>query len=143
MAFIKERGNENCIIQYNTSMKDEFQILVGNGLIKEVNNCLFIYNNKTELWWLVNSDWHYLFIPKNGLTSNGRLWNITGMKKKLFSDKKKPAMIPPKNVIELSKDQVANLILQIAEKDLTFSQVYERLRGQLDLPNYILPDKED
>lgn len=124
-------------------MKDEFQILVGNGLIKEVNNCLFIYNNKTELWWLVNSDWHYLFIPKNGLTSNGRLWNITGMKKKLFSDKKKPAMIPPKNVIELSKDQVANLILQIAEKDLTFSQVYERLRGQLDLPNYILPDKED
>ena len=65
------------------------------------------------------------------------------MKKKLFSDKKKPAMIPPKNVIELSKDQVANLILQIAEKDLTFSQVYERLRGQLDLPNYILPDKED
>lgn len=143
MAFIKERGNENFIIQYNTSMKDEFQILVGNGLIKEVNNCLFIYNNKTELWWLVNSDWHYLFIPKNGLTSNGRLWNITGMKKKLFSDKKKPAMIPPKNVIELSKDQVANLILQITEKDLTFSQVYERLRGQLDLPNYILPDKED
>ena len=143
MAFIKERGNENFIIQYNTSMKDEFQILVGNGLIKEVNNCLFIYNNKTELWWLINSDWHYLFIPKNGLTSNGRLWNITGMKKKLFSDKKKPAMIPPKNVIELSKDQVANLILQIAEKDLTFSQVYERLRGQLDLPNYILPDKED
>lgn len=143
MAFIKERGNENFIIQYNTSMKDEFQILVGNGLIKEVNNCLFIYNNKTELWWLVNSDWHYLFIPKNGLTSNGRLWNITGMKKKLFSDKKKPAMIPPKNVIELSKDQVANLILQIAEKDLIFSQVYERLRGQLDLPNYILPDKED
>ena len=143
MAFIKERGNENFIIQYNTSMKDEFQILVGNGLIKEVNNCLFIYNNKTELWWLVNSDWHYLFIPMNGLTSNGRLWNITGMKKKLFSDKKKPAMIPPKNVIELSKDQVANLILQIAEKDLTFSQVYERLRGQLDLPNYILPDKED
>ena len=143
MAFIKERGNENFIIQYNTSMKDEFQILVGNGLIKEVNNCLFIYNNKTELWWLVNSDWHYLFIPKNGLTSNGRLWNITGMKKKLFSDKKKPAMIPPKNVIELSKDQVANLILQIAEKDLTFSQVYERLRVQLDLPNYILPDKED
>ena len=143
MAFIKERGNENFKIQYNTSMKDEFQILVGNGLIKEVNNCLFIYNNKTELWWLVNSDWHYLFIPKNGLTSNGRLWNITGMKKKLFSDKKKPAMIPPKNVIELSKDQVANLILQIAEKDLTFSQVYERLRGQLDLPNYILPDKED
>lgn len=143
MAFIKERGNENFIIQYNTSMKDEFQILVGNGLIKEVNNCLFIYNNKTELWWLVNSDWHYLFIPKTGLTSNGRLWNITGMKKKLFSDKKKPAMIPPKNVIELSKDQVANLILQIAEKDLTFSQVYERLRGQLDLPNYILPDKED
>ena len=143
MAFIKERGNENFIIQYNTSMKDEFQILVGNGLIKEVNNCLFIYNNKTELWWLVNSDWHYLFIPKNGLTSNGRLWNITGMKKKLFSDKKKPAMIPPKNVIELSKDQVANLILQIAEKDLTFSQVYERLRGKLDLPNYILPDKED
>jgi len=143
VAFIKERGNENFIIQYNTSMKDEFQILVGNGLIKEVNNCLFIYNNKTELWWLVNSDWHYLFIPKNGLTSNGRLWNITGMKKKLFSDKKKPAMIPPKNVIELSKDQVANLILQIAEKDLTFSQVYERLRGQLDLPNYILPDKED
>lgn len=143
MAFIKERGNENFIIQYNTSMKDEFQILVGNGLIKEVNNCLFIYNNKTELWWLVNSDWHYLFIPKNGLTSNGRLWNITGMKKKLFSDKKKPAMIPPKNVIELSKDQVANLILQIAEKDLTFSQVYERLKGQLDLPNYILPDKED
>ena len=143
MAFIKERGNENFIIQYNTSMKDEFQILVGSGLIKEVNNCLFIYNNKTELWWLVNSDWHYLFIPKNGLTSNGRLWNITGMKKKLFSDKKKPAMIPPKNVIELSKDQVANLILQIAEKDLTFSQVYERLRGQLDLPNYILPDKED
>lgn len=143
MAFIKERGNENFIIQYNTSMKDEFQILVGNGLIKEVNNCLFIYNNKTELWWLVNSDWHYLFIPKNGLTSNGRLWNITGMKKKLFSDKKKPAMIPPKNVIELSKDQVANLILQIAEKDLTFSQVYEGLRGQLDLPNYILPDKED
>lgn len=143
MAFIKERGNENFIIQYNTSMKDEFQILVSNGLIKEVNNCLFIYNNKTELWWLVNSDWHYLFIPKNGLTSNGRLWNITGMKKKLFSDKKKPAMIPPKNVIELSKDQVANLILQIAEKDLTFSQVYERLRGQLDLPNYILPDKED
>ncbi len=143
MAFIKERGNENFIIQYNTSMKDEFQILVGNGLIKEVNNCLFIYNNKTELWWLVNSDWHYLFIPKNGLTSNGRLWNLTGMKKKLFSDKKKPAMIPPKNVIELSKDQVANLILQIAEKDLTFSQVYERLKGQLDLPNYILPDKED
>ena len=143
MAFIKERGNENFIIQYNTSMKDEFQILVGNGLIKEVNNCLFIYNNKTELWWLVNSDWHYLFIPKNGLTSNGRLWNITGMKKKLFSDKKKPAMIPPKNVIELSKDQVANLILQIAEKDLTVRQVYERLRGQLDLPNYILPDKED
>jgi hypothetical protein len=143
VAFIKERGNENFIIQYNTSMKDEFQILVSNGLIKEVNNCLFIYNNKTELWWLVNSDWHYLFIPKNGLTSNGRLWNITGMKKKLFSDKKKPAMIPPKNVIELSKDQVANLILQIAEKDLTFSQVYERLRGQLDLPNYILPDKED
>jgi hypothetical protein len=143
VAFIKERGNENFIIQYNTSMKDEFQILVGNGLIKEVNNCLFIYNNKTELWWLVNSDWHYLFIPKNGLTSNGRLWNITGMKKKLFSDKKKPAMIPPKNVIELSKDQVANLILQIAEKDLTFSQVYERLRGQLYLPNYILPDKED
>lgn len=143
MAFIKERGNENFIIQYNTSMKDEFQILVGNGLIKEVNNCLFIYNNKTELWWLVNSDWHYLFIPKNGLTSNGRLWNITGMKKKLFSDKKKPAMIPPKNVIELSKDQVANLILQVAEKDLTFSQVYERLKGQLDLPNYILPDKED
>lgn len=143
MAFIKERGNENFIIQYNTSMKDEFQILVGNGLIKEVNNCLFIYNNKTELWWLVNSDWHYLFIPKNGLTSNGRLWNLTGMKKKLFSDKKKPAMVPPKNVIELSKDQVANLILQIAEKDLTFSQVYERLKGQLDLPNYILPDKED
>lgn len=143
MAFIKERGNENFIIQYNTSMKDEFQILVGNGLIKEVNNCLFIYNNKTELWWLVNSDWHYLFIPKNGLTSNGRLWNLTGMKKKLFSDKKKPAMIPPKNVIELSKDQVANLILQIAKKDLTFSQVYERLKGQLDLPNYILPDKED
>ena len=143
MAFIKERGNENFIIQYNTSMKDEFQILVGNGLIKEVNNCLFIYNNKTELWWLVNSDWHYLFIPKNGLTSNGRLWNLTGIKKKLFSDKKKPAMIPPKNVIELSKDQVANLILQIAEKDLTFSQVYERLKGQLDLPNYILPDKED
>jgi hypothetical protein len=143
VAFIKERGNENFIIQYNTSMKDEFQILVGNGLIKEVNNCLFIYNNKTELWWLVNSDWHYLFIPKNGLTSNGRLWNLTGMKKKLFSDKKKPAMIPPKNVIELSKDQVANLILQIAEKDLTFSQVYERLKGQLDLPNYILPDKED
>ena len=143
MAFIKERGNENFIIQYNTSMKDEFQILVGNGLIKEVNNCLFIYNNTTELWWVVNSDWHYLFIPKNGLTSNGRLWNITGMKKKLFSDKKKPAMIPPKNVIELSKDQVANLILQIAEKDLTFSQVYEGLRGQLDLPNYILPDKED
>ena len=143
MAFIKERGNENFIIQYNTSMKDEFQILVGNGLIKEVNNCLFIYNNKTELWWLVNSDWHYLFIPKNGLTSNGRLWNLTGMKKKLFSDMKKPAMIPPKNVIELSKDQVANLILQIAEKDLTFSQVYERLKGQLDLPNYILPDKED
>lgn len=143
MAFIKERGNENFVIQYNTSMKDEFQILVGNGLIKEVNNCLFIYNNKTELWWLVNSDWHYLFIPKNGLTSNGRLWNLTGMKKKLFSDKKKPAMIPPKNVIELSKDQVANLILQVAEKDLTFSQVYERLKGQLDLPNYILPDKED
>jgi hypothetical protein len=143
VAFIKERGNENFIIQYNTSMKDEFQILVGNGLIKEVNNCLFIYNNKTELWWLVNSDWHYLFIPKNGLTSNGRLWNLTGMKKKLFSDKKKPAMIPPKNVIELSKDQVANLILQVAEKDLTFSQVYERLKGQLDLPNYILPDKED
>lgn len=143
MAFIKERGNENFIIQYNTSMKDEFQILVGNGLIKEVNNCLFIYNNKTELWWLINSDWHYLFIPKNGLTSNGRLWNLTGMKKKLFSDKKKPAMIPPKNVIELSKDQVANLILQVAEKDLTFSQVYERLKGQLDLPNYILPDKED
>ena len=143
MAFIKERGNENFIIQYNTSMKDEFQILVENGLIKEVNNCLFIYNNKTELWWLVNSDWHYLFIPKNGLTSNGRLWNLTGMKKKLFSDKKKPAMIPPKNVIELSKDQVANLILQVAEKDLTFSQVYERLKGQLDLPNYILPDKED
>lgn len=143
MAFIKERGNENFIIQYNTSMKDEFQILVGNGLIKEVNNCLFIYNNKTELWWLVNSDWHYLFIPKNGLTSNGRLWNLTGMKKKLFSDKKKPAMIPPKNVIELSKDQVANLILQVAEKDLTFSQVYKRLKGQLDLPNYILPDKED
>ena len=143
MAFIKERGNENFIIQYNTSMKDEFQILVGNGLIKEVNNCLFIYNNKTELWWLVNSDWHYLFIPKNGLTSNGRLWNLTGMKKKLFSDKKKPAMVPPKNVIELSNDQVANLILQIAEKDLTFSQVYERLKGQLDLPNYILPDKED
>lgn len=143
MAFIKERGNENFIIQYNTSMKDEFQILVGNGLIKEVNNCLFIYNNKTELWWLVNSDWHYLFIPKNGLTSNGRLWNLTGMKKKLFSDKKKPAMIPPKNVIELSKDQVANLLFQVAEKDLTFYQVYERLKDQLDLPNYTLPDKED
>lgn len=143
MAFIKERGNEDFRIGYNPFMKEEFQILVGNGLIKEVNNCLFIYNNKTELWCLVNSDWHFLYLPKNGLTSNGRLWNITGMKKKMFSKKKKPAMIPARNVIELSKDQVANLLYQIAEKDLSFYQVYERLKGQLNLPEYILPDKEE
>ncbi|MBF1306233.1 MAG: hypothetical protein HXM94_00400 [Parvimonas micra] len=143
MTFIKERGNEDFRIGYNPFMKEEFQILVGNGLIKEVNNCLFIYNNKTELWCLVNSDWHFLYLPKNGLTSNGRLWNITGMKKKMFSKKKKPAMIPARNVIELSKDQVANLLYQIAEKDLSFYQVYERLKGQLNLPEYILPDKEE
>lgn len=143
MTFIKERGNEDFRIGYNPFMKEEFQILVGNGLIKEVNNCLFIYNNKTELWCLVNSDWHFLYLPKNGLTSNGRLWNITGMKKKIFSKKKKPAMIPARNVIELSKDQVANLLYQIAEKDLSFYQVYERLKGQLNLPEYILPDKEE
>lgn len=143
MTFIKERGNEDFLIGYNPFMKEEFQILVGNGLIKEVNNCLFIYNNKTELWCLVNSDWHFLYLPKNGLTSNGRLWNITGMKKKMFSKKKKPAMIPARNVIELSKDQVANLLYQIAEKDLSFYQVYERLKDQLNLPEYILPDKEE
>lgn len=143
MTFIKERGNEDFRIGYNPFMKEEFQILVGNGLIKEVNNCLFIYNNKTELWCLVNSDWHFLYLPKNGLTSNGRLWNITGMKKKMFSKKKKPAMIPARNVIELSKDQVANLLYKIAEKDLSFYQVYERLKGQLNLPEYILPDKEE
>lgn len=143
MTFIKERGNEDFRIGYNPFMKEEFQILVGNGLIKEVNNCLFIYNNKTELWCLVNSDWHFLYLPKNGLTSNGRLWNITGMKKKMFSKKKKPAMIPARNVIELSKDQVANLLYQIAEKDLSFYQVYERLKDQLNLPEYILPDKEE
>lgn len=143
MTFIKERGNEDFRIGYNPSMKEEFQILVGNGLIKEVNNCLFIYNNKTELWCLVNSDWHFLYLPKNGLTSNGRLWNLTGMKKKMFSKKKKPAMIPARNVIELSKDQVANLLYKIAEKDLSFYQVYERLKGQLNLPEYVLPDKEE
>ena len=143
MTFIKERGNEDFRIRYNPSMKEEFQILVGNGLIKEVNNCLFIYNNKTELWCLVNSDWHFLYLPKNGLTSNGRLWNLTGMKKKMFSKKKKPAMIPARNVIELSKDQVANLLYKIAEKDLSFYQVYERLKGQLNLPEYVLPDKEE
>ena len=143
MTFIKERGNEYFRIGYNPFMKEEFQILVGNGLIKEVNNCLFIYNNKTELWCLVNSDWHFLYLPKNGLTGNGRLWNITGMKKKMFSKKKKPAMIPARNVIELSKDQVANLLYQIAEKDLSFYQVYERLKDQLNLPEYILPDKEE
>lgn len=143
MTFIKERGNEDFRIGYNPSMKEEFQILVGNGLIKEVNNCLFIYNNKTELWCLVNSDWHFLYLPKNGLTSNGRLWNLTGMKKKMFSKKKKPAMIPARNVIELSKDQVANLLYQIAEKDLSFYQVYKRLKGQLNLPEYVLPDKEE
>lgn len=143
MTFIKERGNEDFRIGYNPSMKEEFQILVGNGLIKEVNNCLFIYNNKTELWCLVNSDWHFLYLPKNGLTSNGRLWNLTGMKKKMFSKKKKPAMIPARNVIELSKDQVANLLYQIAKKDLSFYQVYERLKGQLNLPEYVLPDKEE
>lgn len=143
MTFIKERGNEDFRIGYNPSMKEEFQILVGNGLIKEVNNCLFIYNNKTELWCLVNSDWHFLYLPKNGLTSNGRLWNLTGMKKKMFSNKKKPAMIPARNVIELSKDQVVNLLYQIAEKDLSFYQVYERLKGQLNLPEYVLPDKEE
>lgn len=143
MTFIKERGNEDFRIGYNPSMKEEFQILVGNGLIKEVNNCLFIYNNKTELWCLVNSDWHFLYLPKNGLTSNGRLWNLTGMKKKMFSKKKKPAMIPARNVIELSKDQVANLLYQIAKKDFSFYQVYERLKGQLNLPEYVLPDKEE
>lgn len=143
MTFIKERGNEDFRIGYNPSMKEEFQILVGNGLIKEVNNCLFIYNNKTELWCLVNSDWHFLYLPKNGLTSNGRLWNLTGMKKKMFSKKKKPAMIPARNVIELSKDQVVNLLYQISEKDLSFYQVYERLKSQLNLPEYVLPDKEE
>lgn len=139
MAFIKERGNENFNIHCATGKNELFKIMVGKGLIKEVNNCLFLYDNITELWCLVNSDWHTLFLPKNG-TPSGRYWNITLRKKKLFSNNKKITMKPAQNLIELSDDQVIDVIRQIANFDLRFAEVYSRLKEQLELPPYVLPD---
>lgn len=137
---IRERGNDNfriLVIQPNN-----FKILVSRGFIKEIGNICFLYNQETDLWTLVNSDFHYVTIPTK--IYNNRLWYIGQTKNKLLSGGRKMSRKSEVNVIEIASDQVNSLFNQIINLDesFDFQALYNKLQPQLNLPPYNLPDKK-
>ena len=123
MQELKERGNDrfNILVLH----PDNFKLLVSRGFIKEIGNITFLYDKYTNLWYLVNSDFHCVSVPTN--VRNNKLCYVFKTKKKMFGGRKSSPR-PPENVIELS--------------DFTFKDVYEALKGQLGLGEYTLPDKD-
>ena len=137
MQELKERGND----QFNILVlhPNNFKLLISRGFIKEIGNITFLYDKYTNLWYLVNSDFHCVSVPTN--VRNNKLWYVFRTKKKMFGGRKYSPR-PPENVIELSDDQVWSIAQQIMQSDYTFKDVYEALKGQLGLGEYTLPDKD-
>ena len=56
MQELKERGNDNFNIL--VLHPDNFKLMVSRGFIKEIGNITFLFDKYTNLWYLVNSNFH-------------------------------------------------------------------------------------
>ena len=61
MLQIKERANEQFTVRCNN--RTNMQILTTKGYIKEVGQCLFLFNQQTELWEVYDARYAHLVIP--------------------------------------------------------------------------------
>lgn len=138
MQELKERGNDNFNIL--VLHPDNFKLMVSRGFIKEIGNITFLFDKYTNLWYLVNSNFHCVSIPTN--VRSHKLWHIFRTKKKFFGGRKFSTK-PAENVIELSDDQVYHIAEQIMMSDYSFKDVYNSLKDQLNLGEYTLPDKNE
>ena len=138
MQELKERGNDQFKIL--VLQPDNFKLMVSRGYIKEIGNITFLYDKYTNLWSLVNSDFHCVSIPTN--VRGHKLWYLFKTKNKIFGGRKFSTK-PAENVIELSDDQVYNIAEQILMSDYSFKDVYNALKDQLGLGEYTLPDKDE
>ena len=133
MIQIKERGNETYSFRCND--KTNLKILTANGYIKEVGQCLFLFNQETMLWEVYDARYVYLVIPK--FPKHERIWNVFDTKKKMFSDQLKPVARPPRNKIELAKDEIMTAIEQVAHEEMTYRDFYERVANHFGLPEFV------
>lgn len=133
MLQIKERGNERYSFSCNKPVN--LKILTANGYIKEVGQCLFIYNAQTDLWEVYDARYCHLVIPD--YPTHERIWNIFDTKPKLFGGGIKPIARPPRNKIELAKDEVATALQQVVTNELTYRAFYDTVKEFFDLPNFV------
>ena len=133
MLQIKERANEQFTVRGNN--RTNIQILTSKGYIKEVGQCLFLFNQQTELWEVYDARYAYLVIPN--YPTHERIWNLFDTKKALFSDKLKPVTRPPVNKVELSKDEIMSAIENVASQELSYRDFYELVKPYFGLRDFI------
>ena len=133
MLQIKERANEQFTVRCNN--RTNMQILTSKGYIKEVGQCLFLFNQQTELWEVYDARYAYLVIPN--YPRHERIWNLFDTKKALFSDKLKPVTRPPVNKVELAKDEIMSAIENVASQELSYRDFYELVKPYFGLRDFI------
>ena len=133
MLQIKERGNEHYAFSCNnlTNLK----ILTANGYIKEVGQCLFLYNAQTALWEVYDSRYVHLVIPT--YPTHERIWNIFDTKITKLGKKRKPVHRLPPNKIEIARDEIMDAITQVAQNELTYREFYETVKDYFGLKPFI------
>lgn len=133
MLQINERANEKFTVRCNN--RTNMQILTSKGYIKEVGQCLFLFNQQTELWEVYDARYAYLVIPNH--PTHERIWNLFDTKKALFSDKLKPVTRPPVNKVELAKDEIMSAIENVASQELSYRDFYELVKPYFGLRDFI------
>ena len=144
-SYIKKRGNDNFIVLSNNPQ--EFSKFVADGKILEVNNIFFVYNWYTDLWTVGNSDFGGIVVRKktgemiqSGLEYKKDI-TILKTKKTMFGKRKLTSKVLP-NTFELSQDQAGGVLNNAAAQNMNFAQLYEYMTPYMQLPEYLLPDKE-
>lgn len=132
MIKIKERGNDNYTVRCNSA--NNLKVLASRGYIKEIGECLFLWNQVTELWEVYDARYVHLLIPD--YPQHKRIYTVLDTKFKLFSKKLKPANRPPTNKVEIARDEFMTAVDVILEDEMTYRQFYEYCTEYFELPPF-------
>ena len=118
---LRDQANDHYL--FTCKKQTNLQILASQGFIKEIGDTVFLWNQEISLWEGFDSPHLFLNIPD--YPRYERLWVALRVKQGLFSKKKKGSSLLPLNKIQVTTEEMIDLIDIIKRDHLSYKETYE------------------